>query len=233
MSFAENPSVFLPLVPLDGAVILPGMSVTLPVTTEEESEALSAAADGRVVLVPRSEGRFSTYGTIALIEGEITLPGGMRGVSLQGLHRAELGPAQTGGNGLRVRVTERPDPEDPGPRAAALAREYRAVVEEILEARGRGAQVVAFLRGITHPGRLADTAGYSPEITFEKKVELLETLDVVARPSRPSRPSATGWRRGPAPAHPRRGGRGDGEDAAGVPAAPPDGGHPEGAGRGR
>ena len=80
-----------------------------------------------------------------------------------------------------MRVTERPDPEEPGPRAEALGREYRALVEEIMDARGRGAQVVAFLRGIDHPGRLADTAGYSPEIPFEKKVELLETLDVVER----------------------------------------------------
>ncbi len=181
MNFAENPSVFLPLIPLDGAVILPGMSVTLPVTTEEESAALASAADGQVVLVPRVEGGFPRVGTVALVEGEITLPGGLRGVSLQALHRAELGPAQSGGGGLRVRVTERPDPDEPGPKAVALGREYRALVEEIMDARGRGAQAVAFLRGIDHPGRLADTAGYSPEIPFEKKVELLETLDVVER----------------------------------------------------
>jgi ATP-dependent Lon protease len=181
VNFAENPTVFLPLLPLDGAVILPGMSVTLPVTTEEESAALAAATDGRVVLVPRLEGRFPNIGVVALVEGEIALPGGLRGVSLEALHRAELGPAQAGGNGLRVRVTERPDPDDPGARAAALGREYRALVEEIMEARGSGAQVVAFLRGIDHPGRLADTAGYSPEIPFEKKVELLETLDVAER----------------------------------------------------
>ena len=110
MNFAENPSVFLPLVPLDGAVILPGMSVTLPVTTEEESAALAAAADGRVVLVPRVDGHFPSVGVVALVEGEITLPGGLRGVSLQALHRVELGSAQSGGTGLRISVTERPDP---------------------------------------------------------------------------------------------------------------------------
>ena len=37
------------------------------------------------------------------------------------------------------------------------------------------------MRSITEPGALADTSGYSPDLTFEQKVELLETLDVVER----------------------------------------------------
>ena len=39
----------------------------------------------------------------------------------------------------------------------------------------------AFVRAITEPGMLADTSGYSPDLTFAHKVELLETLDVVER----------------------------------------------------
>src|SRR5262245_13422073 len=116
MSHAEDPAVFLPVLPLDDAVILPGMGATLPVTTEEEAEALGRAVNGRVVLVPRLDGRFAAYGTVAEIEGEIVLPGGMRGVALQALHRAELGHAEsTGAGGLRIAVRERPDPADPGP----------------------------------------------------------------------------------------------------------------------
>ena len=37
------------------------------------------------------------------------------------------------------------------------------------------------MRSITEPGALADTVGYSPDFTFEQKVELLETLDVKER----------------------------------------------------
>ncbi len=33
------------------------------------------------------------------------------------------------------------------------------------------------MRGVTDPGRLADTAGYWPELSVERKVELLETVD--------------------------------------------------------
>ena len=62
-----------------------------------------------------------------------------------------------------------------------LEREYRAVVEEILELRGDDGRIAAFVRSITEPGALADTSGYSPDIGYEDKVDLLETLDVTER----------------------------------------------------
>jgi ATP-dependent Lon protease len=39
----------------------------------------------------------------------------------------------------------------------------------------------AFVHAIKEPGALADTSGYSPDLSNEQKVELLETLDVAAR----------------------------------------------------
>src|SRR5207244_10664992 len=57
---------------------------------------------------------------------------------------------------------------------------YRAGVEDVLEYRGAG-QIAAALRGITDPGAMADTAGYSPDLSFEQKVEILEETDVEAR----------------------------------------------------
>ena len=55
------------------------------------------------------------------------------------------------------------------------------MVEEILELRGDDGRISAFVRSITHPGSLADTAGYSPDLNVGQKLELLETLDVVER----------------------------------------------------
>src|SRR5919199_1106178 len=68
-----------------------------------------------------------------------------------------------------------------GERIRELEREYRAVVEEILEMRGDDGRIAAFVRSISEPGALADTAGYSPDLTYEQKVELLEILDVTER----------------------------------------------------
>ena len=55
----QDERTILPVLPLDDAVVLPGMSVTFPVTTQEQAEALDGAVEGRIVLVPRIDGRFA------------------------------------------------------------------------------------------------------------------------------------------------------------------------------
>ena len=69
----------------------------------------------------------------------------------------------------------------PSRKTRNLEREYRAVVEEILELRGDDGRIPSFLRSITEPGALADTSGYSPDLNYEQQVELLQTLDVTER----------------------------------------------------
>src|SRR5438067_3071745 len=163
------------LVPLDDAVVFPGMSLTLAVDVGEEE---------RVLLVPRHEQEFAPVGTVAEVADRVRLPGGARAVALQGLHRGIAGAAHTMPDGrLYVEVEERPDATDRtlDGRTRNLEREYRAVVEEILELRGDDGRIRAFVRSITEPGALADTAGYSPDLNLPQKLELLETFDVVER----------------------------------------------------
>ena len=66
-------------------------------------------------------------------------------------------------------------------RTRELAREYRAVVEEILELRDADGRIQAFLRGITEAGALADTCGYSPDLSYDQRLQLLQAVDVVER----------------------------------------------------
>ncbi|MBV8987494.1 MAG: endopeptidase La, partial [Solirubrobacterales bacterium] len=161
------------LVPMDDAVVFPGMSLTLAVDVGDEE---------RVFLVPRHDQEFATLGTVAEVSDRVRLPGGARAVALNGLHRGVAGAAHTMPDGrLYVEVDEHPDDVPVDGRTRNLEREYRAVVEEILELRGDDGRVAAFVRSITEPGALADTAGYSPDIGFEQKVQLLQTLDVAQR----------------------------------------------------
>jgi ATP-dependent Lon protease len=163
------------LVPLDDAVVFPGMSVTLAVDTADEE---------RVLLVPRHENEFAAVGTVATVSERVRLPGGAHAVQLDGLHRGIAGAAITEPNGrLYVDVDERPDPVGvvSSRDTRELEREYRAVVEEILELRDADSRVRSFLRGITEPGSLADATGYSPDLNYEQRVELLQQVDILER----------------------------------------------------
>jgi ATP-dependent Lon protease len=181
----------LPLIPLEDGIVLPGMAFTFELVSADANAAVDEAGeDGQVVLVPKVDGRFARIGVVAQLEGApAMLPGGNRGVTLRVLHRAELGRAEAAGGALRIDVVERPDPADHDDALAAKMSTYRAVIESILEARGRQ-QIIVFLRSVESPGELADTAGFSPDLSFRQKLELLETLDVEERLDK-----ATGWAR--------------------------------------
>ncbi|MEA2404107.1 MAG: ATP-dependent Lon protease, partial [Thermoleophilaceae bacterium] len=169
----SEPVNSLLMIPLEDLVVFPNMNVTLTVDVGDEE---------RVILVPRHEGEFASVGTVADVLDHVRLPGGAHAVELQGLHRGILGAAATDLRGeLRVEVDERPDAVPVDGRTRDLERDYRAVVEELLELRGDDGRVASFMRSISDPGALADTSGYSPDISFEQKVELLELTDVTER----------------------------------------------------
>jgi ATP-dependent Lon protease len=173
----------LPLLPLTTGVVLPGMVVTLTIESDEARRALAAAdtTEGELLLVPRIGQRFAQVGTVAKVEDVGRLQNGLEALVIRGLYRAVVSRGVPGtGDATWVEIERRPDPEGSTPRARELAREYRVTIENIVEARGVP-QVGEFLRGIADPGQMADTAGYSPDLTFEQKVEVLETIDVEQR----------------------------------------------------
>jgi ATP-dependent Lon protease len=171
----------LPVLPLSTGVVLPGMVVTIALETPEAQGAAAAATDGQVLLVPRIDGRYGSVGVVAQIEDEGELRNGLRALVVRGLHRARIGAGVPGtGTALWVQAETAVEVNTNTARARELAREYRAVVESILEARGAGG-LADVLRGIGEPGAMADMAGYSPDLTFEQKVTVLTTLDVEAR----------------------------------------------------
>src|SRR5882757_2319396 len=149
------------------------MTVTLAVDAGEED---------RVLLVPKHEDEYAKVGTVAEVVERVRLPGGGTAVAFSGLHRAVIGAAHTDALGrLRVEVEERHDEDIPPIQTRELEREYRAVVEEILDIRNADDRISAFLRSITEAGALADTCAYAPDISFAQRVELLEKVEIVER----------------------------------------------------
>ncbi|MGD0392681.1 MAG: endopeptidase La [Acidimicrobiales bacterium] len=172
----------LPLLPLTSGVVLPGMVFTMALESDEAKAAAEAAeaAGGHFVIVPFIDGRYASIGVVSEVMETGELPGGMPAVAVRGIDRARLGTAVPGtGQALWVEVehiAEVPVTEE----ATELAREYRAVVENILLGRGAG-RLAERLADVTDPGRVADMSGYSPDLSLAQKVEVLETVDVEQR----------------------------------------------------
>src|ERR1700716_4361093 len=179
-------SELLPVLPLDDVVVLPHMTVTLGVEGEAQRAAIEAARQGShlVLLVPRIEGRFARVGTVARLQDSGQLPKGAEVTILRGEYRARLGGGQADVGGvLWVQVQPAVDTDQPSERARELAREYRAMLENLVESRGVGGSI-PFIRAARTPGHLADLAGYSPDLTVQQKVEVLGTIDVELRLTR-------------------------------------------------
>jgi len=173
----------LPLLPLNSGVVLPGMVVTVALESDEARAAVEAATKtgDRILMVPKVDGRYARVGTIAAVENAGQLVSGVEALVVRGLARGVIGTGVSGtGDAVWVQVEVEDDNQVSTDRALELAREYRATVENILELRN-ARQVSEFLRGINDPGQMADTAGYSPDLSFEQKVEVLETIDVEER----------------------------------------------------
>ncbi|MFF0472790.1 endopeptidase La [Streptomyces sp. NPDC004284] len=181
----------LPVLPLDDEVVLPGMVVPLDLSENDVRaavEAAQAAARGgagkpRVLLVPRIDGTYAGTGVLGIVEQVGRLSDGDPGALIRGLGRVRIGAGTTGpGAALWVEgSTVEETLPDPLPGSVTeLVKEYKALATSWLKKRGAW-QVVDRVQQIDGVGALADNSGYSPFLSVEQKVELLETADPVAR----------------------------------------------------
>ncbi|MGI5348860.1 endopeptidase La [Streptomyces sp. CA-250714] len=191
----ESTPLTLPVLPIDAedGVVLPGMVVPLDLSDSDVRAAVDAAksaasdapdgAKPRVLLVPRVEGSYAEIGVEGRVEQIGRLADGDPGALIRGLRRVRVGTGTTGpGAALWVEgtpVTETvPDPL-PG-QVAEQMKEYKALITDWLRKRGAW-QVVDRVQQIDDVGQLADNAGYSPFLSTEQKLKLLETTAPVER----------------------------------------------------
>ncbi|HET6662615.1 MAG TPA: LON peptidase substrate-binding domain-containing protein, partial [Acidimicrobiales bacterium] len=180
---ADLDTLTLPVLPLTNDVVLPHMVVTLALETDEARAAADAAAraNDTLLLVPRqADGRYARVGTVARIENRGNLPGGMPALVIRATTRAEVGVGVIGQtSALWVHVSPLPDGEVTG-EVAELATELRAALRALFESLG-GRRLTEVLRGVDDPSALADIVGWWPDLAVERKVELLETTELIER----------------------------------------------------
>jgi ATP-dependent Lon protease len=151
------------------------MAVTIQVSSREGRIALDAAqrSQGRILVVPRLQGRYATVGTIATVQSDDE-----GNVVVSGESRARVGAGSVDDSGaLWVEAEEFVEADIIDDALDELVTEYRAVVSAVLENRGLG-RVAERLLSMDNPSQLADLAVYSPDLSLEQKVELLEALDI-------------------------------------------------------
>ncbi|MFJ9633382.1 endopeptidase La [Streptomyces sp. NPDC091280] len=181
----------LPVLPLDDEVVLPGMVVPLDLNDTDVRAAVEAAQAAartepgkpKVLLVPRIDGTYASTGVLGTVEQVGRLADGDPGALIRGRSRVRIGAGTTGpGAALWVEGTALDEnlPEPLPGSVSELVKEYKALATAWLRKRGAW-QVVDRVQAIDDVSTLADNSGYSPFLTTEQKIELLETADPVAR----------------------------------------------------
>src|SRR6478609_2834291 len=171
----------LPVLFVPDVVVLPGMVV--PIELDEPAQAAidaaRASSEGRLLVAPRLEDRYASYGVIATIERVGRFSGGAAAAVLKAEERGRIGSGVTG-PGAALWVEVQPVEDHVTEHARELAEEYKRLVVAVLQRR-EAWQVIDQVHQMTDPSAIADAAGYAPYLSLERKWELLETPDVEQR----------------------------------------------------
>ena len=191
----ETKPRLIPLLPLRGMLVFPGMIINLDVGRERSIRAVEAAmtSDKQILLVSQKEAGtlepgqtdLFKYGVVAEIKQLLKLPSGALRILVEGLARAKVetiieAPAVDTyfqANALPVDSVVSEDNE-----VEALRRMLIETFEQwIIASKKVNSEVLLTFKDQTDPGRVADMiAGYL-SINIEEKEQLLEAVDVKER----------------------------------------------------
>lgn len=172
----------LPVLFLTDLVVLPGMVVPIELDDAARTaiDTARAHSDERLIVAPRLEDRYASYGVEAAVVRIGRTADGKPAAVIRAERRVQIGSGVAGpGSALWVEAT----PVEPTPETeeiTALATEFRSLTIAILQRRDAW-QVIDNVNRVTDPSALADLAGWTSWLTDSQKRQLLETPDVAER----------------------------------------------------
>jgi ATP-dependent Lon protease len=173
----------VPVLFTNETIVLPGMVVPIELDDAARAavDAAQATESGELLIAPRLEDRYASYGVLASIVQVGRIAGGNGTAAVvRGTKRAHIGAGANGpGAALWVEVTEVEEVEATD-EVRTLATEYKKLLLAMLQRR-EAWQIIDFVNQLTDPSALADTAGYASYLTQVQKRQLLETPDVAER----------------------------------------------------
>jgi ATP-dependent Lon protease len=144
-------------------------------------DAAKAHSESMLLVAPRLEDRYASYGVVATIVQLGRLATGEPAAVIKAERRVKIGSGVSGpGTALWVEAEELPESAQDTEEVRTLAAEYKGLVIATLQRRDAW-QVIDTVNRVSDPSTLADLAGYAPWLSDERKRQLLETPDVVAR----------------------------------------------------
>jgi ATP-dependent Lon protease len=171
----------LPVLFVSDLVVLPGM--VIPLALDESSQAAIDAAragsDNQVLVAPRLEDRYASYGVIATVDRVGRFSGGSPAAVLRAGSRGRIGSGVTG-PGAALWVEVEPVEDVITDHARELAEEYKRLVVAVLQRR-EAWQIIDQVHQMSDPSAIADSSGYAPYLSDDRKRELLENPDLESR----------------------------------------------------
>jgi ATP-dependent Lon protease len=195
MSESYHESIRLPLLPLRGLTVFPGMLLTFDVERTASIGALAAAGkrDQMIFLAAQrdltvdlpAEGDIYPVGTVCRIRQQLRQPqGGICRVMVEGLYRAEAEEIHTDPKGYSARLHALPDREErvTPARVEALIRSCVSLFQEYLQLNPEmpGEQILNVLAN-PNPGYVCDFIAQNVHFRVEEKQQLLEETGPVRR----------------------------------------------------
>lgn len=185
----------MPLLPLRGMLVFPGMIINLDVGRDRSIHAVEAAMnnDKQIILVSQKEaatmdpqeGDLFKFGVVAEIKQLLKLPSGALRILVEGLSRAKIetvmvAPAVESYYQANAKLLESSVSEDS--EVEALRRMLIETFEQwIIASKKVNSEVLLTFKDQNDPGKVADMiAGYLM-INVDEKEELLEAIDVKER----------------------------------------------------
>lgn len=189
----EQNSVRMPMLPLRGIIVFPGMIINLDVGRERSIKAVEAATNGtgKIFLLTQKSAEVAdpnandlyTHGLVAEIKQLLKLPNGAMRVLVEGLSRAEvISIEDIAGLNFMANIKITADINDGSNEIEALKRMLVETFEQwVVASKKINTEVLLTFKDQPDCGRIADMiAGYL-SIDIKEKEKVLEAVDVKER----------------------------------------------------
>jgi ATP-dependent Lon protease len=184
----------LPTLPLNDAVVFPGMIAPLVVNTQRSIKLVEdVGATTRHLICALQQNRataddqvsvedLQSHGCVCRLLKMLRFPDETVRILVQGVSRCELGEADPGAIYLRAHYAQLKDEVEDSIKTAALARNASQLFQEIITLSPTlPDELKIAVVNIEDPGRLADLIAANLNLTLDDRQELLEDLDPASR----------------------------------------------------